>query len=82
MMDNALYHSRKNVSLPLRGRRADVIQQLQDVEFFNFRADRKLPSDPNEMTLTLIFALCISYRSHFDEYFIDESAKQHGHMVL
>ena len=82
VMDNAPYHSRKNVSLCLRGRRADVIQQLQDVGFFNFLAGRKLPSVPNEMTLTLIFALCREYRYHFDEYFVDELAKQHGHTVL
>ena len=50
--------------------------------FFQFPASRNLPSDPDEMTLTLIFTLCREYRSHFEEYFVDELAKVHGHTVL
>ena len=34
------------------------------------------------MTTTLILALCKEYQSHFDKYFVDELAKQQGHVVV
>ena len=43
VMDNAPYHSRRNVSLPSKGRRAEVIAQLEEVGFFQFLAARGLP---------------------------------------
>ena len=48
VMDNAPYHSKKNVSLPLKGRRADVIQQLQDVGFSIFSLVANYPAIPTK----------------------------------
>jgi len=82
VMDNAPYHSRKLVTCPSRGRRAEVLQLLQDNGFAQFMKDRNLPFKPNEMTMSEIFALCKQHRAQFDKYAVDEAAREKGHMVL
>ena len=57
VMDNAPYHSRRNVSLPSKGRLAEVIAQLEDVGFFQFVAARGLLHDLAHMMVTLILSL-------------------------
>lgn len=82
VLDNASYHSRKSVKLPSAGRKADVIAQLNALQFPDFLNARGKPSDLPKMTLKVIFSLCKEYRDHFDKYAVDEMAKQAGHTVL
>lgn len=82
VMDNAPYHSRRLISLPTRGRRDDVIEFLQNVGFFQFLEQRGLPHNPEDMTMTKIFALCKEFRSHFNVYAVDQMTEDHGHTIL
>ena len=82
VIDNAPYHGRRSVALPTRGRRADVIKQLEDVGFFTFLGERGLPNDTTAMTMKTIFGLMKQFRDRFDKYAVEEMATAQGHTIL
>ena len=50
--------------------------------FFQFLASQGMPHGPAHTTVTLILALRKEYQSHFDKYFVDELARERGHVVV
>ena len=82
VMDNAPYHSRKEGSLPSNLRRAEVINRLTDMGFFNFLSNKGVQNDPTKMTRKKLFALWKEHRSHFEKYAVDELATSSGRTVL
>lgn len=82
IMDNASYHSRRKVSLPTRGTRDEVKQQLQDMDFFTFAKNKGRPMYYDVMTMSDIFQFLREFRPFFDKYAVDAMAAERNHTVL
>lgn len=82
IMDNASYHSRKKVSLPSSGTRAEVKKQLEDIKFFEYAKQKGRPLYFDVMTMSDIFQFLRDFRPAFNEYAVDAMAEEQGHTVL